>query len=389
MDVRTAFFGLLLAILGYIGVLMVFPLLPYVIAAALLAFVLYPSQRRLEARLESTHLEGWLGTKLVALGLTGFALVGAIVPIAIFSVILFRTVVGFLTNVDGPTAFDQFESFLIDVGIDPTYIGDLEAELGEEFQEELLTDGIDLLTGELLRLVNTSIEMGLGLLVLVFLLYYLLVDGDRFVAWLGAIAPLEDHVRVRLFDEVNVVTWAVIKSHVLVALVEGVLAGIGLWVVGIPNVAFWTMVMVVVAFLPAIGVWLVWGPAVGYLFLIGEPLLGGLLLVYGITVLSVVDNYLRAVFVDMGSGLHPAVVLVGVIGGIYLFGIMGLFIGPVILGVFKAALNVFGEAHGSLEATSTQAGGTADTNAPGSSDATPTGLESRPDPDPDLEPDSN
>ncbi len=348
MNVRTAFFGLLLAILGYIAALMVLPLFPYVVAACLLAFVLFPSQRRLEGRLASTPLEDRIASKLVALALTGFALVAAIIPLAVFSVILLQTVASFVNDFDGPAAVEALQEIALDLGFDDV-AENIDEQLFSNVEEEVLTDVVDFLVGELLRLVNMSVEMGLGLLVLVFLLYYLLVDGDTFVAWVGHVAPLESSVRDELFDEVNVVTWAVIKSHVLVALVEGILGGIGLWLVGVPNVAFWTMVMVIVSFLPAIGVWFVWGPAVGYLLLTGEVGAGVLLLLYGIAVLSVVDNYLRAIFVDRRSGLHPAVVLIGVIGGIYLLGIMGLFIGPVLLGVFKAALNVFGEAYGDLD----------------------------------------
>ncbi len=83
-----------------------------------------------------------------------------------------------------------------------------------------LSNAAELALLELLSLVNTSIEMGLGLIVFVFLLYYLLADGETFVVWLREVVPLEEEVR-GLFAEINVVTWAVIKSHVLVAIVEG------------------------------------------------------------------------------------------------------------------------------------------------------------------------
>jgi len=95
-----------------------------------------------------------------------------------------------------------------------------------------------------------------------------------------------------------------------------------------------------------IGVWLVWAPMVVYLIVVGDPVAAALLLAYGIAVLSVVDNYLRAIFVDRGSGVHPAIVLVGVLGGIYLLGIMGLFLGPILLALFKASVTVFDRTHG-------------------------------------------
>ncbi|QFU81217.1 AI-2E family transporter [Natronorubrum aibiense] len=332
MDVRTAFFALLLVVLGVIATLMIAPLLQYVLAAALLAFVLYPAYERLRPR---------LGPRPSALLLTGFTIGAVLVPLLVISVVILQTLISFLNSVDGTFVLETVRELArTELGLEADQFAALEAAVLTEV-ESSLSSAIELAVLELIGLVNTSVEMGVGLIVFVFLLYYLLVDGQRFVDWLGDVAPIDAAVREELFEEVSVVTWAVIYSHVLVAVVEGLLGGIGLYLLDVPNVAFWTITMIVVSFLPAIGVWLVWGPAVGYLVLVNEPFSAAVLLLYGVTVLSVVDNYLRAIFVDRGSGLHPAVVIVGVIGGIYLLGIMGLFLGPVLLAVFKAGLNVF------------------------------------------------
>ncbi|WP_436344597.1 AI-2E family transporter [Natronorubrum sp. FCH18a] len=332
MDVRTAFFALLLVVLGAIATLMIAPILQYVMAAALLAFVLYPAHDRLKPR---------LGPRLSALALTGFAIVAAVVPLLVISVVVLQTVVSFLNGFDEEHAVETARGIAIDdLGLEIDHVEAIEAAILTEV-ESSLSDAVEIALLELVGLLNASIEMGLGLIVFVFLLYYLLVDGPALVAWLSEVAPIDPHVRDELLEEVSTVTWAVIYSHVLVAVVEGLLGGLGFYLLGVPNVAFWTVIMIVVAFLPAIGVWLVWGPAVGYLAATSGPWPAVALLIYGVAVLSVVDNYLRAVFVDRGSGLHPAVVIVGVIGGIYLLGIMGLFLGPVLLAVFKAGLNVF------------------------------------------------
>ncbi len=333
MDVRTTFFALLLVVLAGATTLMIAPLLQYVLAAALLAFVLHPVHDRLEDR---------IGTRSSAFVLTAVAIVGTIVPILYLSVIVLQTTVSFLNEFDEGILIETVRESALEIGVEEQMVTAAEQQAVEEL-EDSLASAIELVLLELISLLNASIRMSLGLLVLVFVLYYLLVDGSTFVAWLADVAPLEDGVRDRLFEEVDVVTWAVIQSHVLVALVEGLLGGLGFYLLGVPNVAFWTVLMIVVSFLPAIGIWLVWGPAVAYLVVTGDPLAAVGLLVYGLVVLSVVDNYLRAIFVDRESGLHPAVVLVGVIGGIYLLGIMGLFLGPVILAVFKAGLNVFNE----------------------------------------------
>ncbi|ELY51175.1 AI-2E family transporter [Natronolimnohabitans innermongolicus] len=357
MDVRTAFFALLLVLLGAIATLMIAPLLQYVLAAALLAFVLYPAYERLEPI---------LGPRLSALSLTGFAIVAAVVPLLIISVVVLQTVVSFLNGFDETAVLETARTLAEDdLGLEAEHVDAVEATVVTEV-ESSLSEAVELVLYELIGLLNTSVEMGLGLIVFVFLLYYLLLDGATLVTWLGDVAPIDPHVRDELVEEVSVVTWAVMYSHVLVALVEGLLGGLGLYLLGVPNVAFWTVIMIVVSFLPAIGVWLVWGPAVGYLAMTDGVVAAAFLLIYGVTVLAVIDNYLRAIFVDRGSGLHPAVVVVGVIGGIYLLGIMGLFLGPVLLAVFKAGVNVFSRV----------------VDDAGATDDSTTGFE----PDPDSEP---
>ncbi|QSW99535.1 AI-2E family transporter [Haloterrigena alkaliphila] len=332
MDSRTAFFALLLVVLGVITTLLIAPLLQYVMAAALLAFVLYPAYERLEPR---------FGSRPAAILLTGIAIVAAVVPLLVLSLVVLDTAVSFLTDFDAERAIETVRGVAEDdLGLESQQIDAIETAIHTEV-ETSLSSAAELALGELMRLVNASVEMAIGLAVFVFLLYYLLVDGDEFVAWLGDVAPLDPHVRDELFEEVQTVTWAVIYSHVLVAIVQGGLGGLGFVLLGVPNAAFWTVIMVLVSFLPAIGVWLVWAPAVGYLTTIGEPVAAALLLAYGLTALALVDNYLRAIFVDRGSGLHPAAVIIGVIGGIYLLGIMGLFLGPVLLAMFKAGVNVF------------------------------------------------
>ncbi|NKE34868.1 AI-2E family transporter [Natronococcus sp. JC468] len=359
MDVKTTFFALLLLSLAAVTTLILAPLLQYVLGAALLAFVLYPAHERLERR---------IGGRPSALVLTVVAVVAAVIPILYLSVVTVQTVFSFLNRFDETAAVETASEWAIQLGIDPELIATTRARLLAEVNGAF--DGaVDVALGEVVGLLDAGVRMGLGLLVLVFLLYYLLADGRTFVRWLAAVAPLEDEVRDELFAEVDVVTWAVIKSHVLVAVVEGLLGGIGFYLLGVPNAPFWTIVMVVVSFLPAIGVWLVWGPAVAYLLMTTGPLPAVALLLYGLSVLSVVDNYLRAIFVDRRTGLHPAVVLIGVVGGIYLLGIMGLFLGPVLLAVFKAGLNVFNETALTTDDLRLEGAGTELANAePGTAD---------------------
>jgi predicted PurR-regulated permease PerM len=91
---------------------------------------------------------------------------------------------------------------------------------------------------------------------------------------------------------------------------------------------------------PLVGAIPVWGGAVVYLYLTDEPLLAVGLFVYSVVVVGLTDDYLRPFAVDRYAKLNPAVILLGILGGAYAFGVMGLFFGPVILGALKATLRV-------------------------------------------------
>jgi predicted PurR-regulated permease PerM len=135
-------------------------------------------------------------------------------------------------------------------------------------------------------------------------------------------------------------TRSILKGHVLVAIIEGLLGGIALFIAGVPGAAFWTFIMIIMSFIPVIGAFVVWLPAAIYMLVFVDPLRGIFILVYGFTIVSPSDSLLRPYLVDKKAGIHPAAVLIGVLGGVYVFGAIGLFIGPIILGFTKTMVEV-------------------------------------------------
>ncbi|SDY87527.1 protein of unknown function DUF20 [Halopenitus persicus] len=137
--------------------------------------------------------------------------------------------------------------------------------------------------------------------------------------------------------------WGGLFGHVFVALVQAVVAGVGLAVAGVPSAVFWTAVMVVLAMVPLVGTIPIWGGAAGYLYPTGKPAFAVGLLVYSVIIVGLTDDYLRPFAVNRYAKLNPAVILLGILGGGYAFGVMGLFFGPVVLGALKATLRVSSE----------------------------------------------
>lgn len=326
MDARRGTFVLLLAVLGVLVALFVRPFFTYVVGAALLSFVLYPAHRRLAPAVGERP-----SAALLVLG----AVVAVVLPVVAMLAVVASEAAALANNLGGAPTL---------AAIEDTIRGTIGVSVDLEPRLRALVERVaDAVAGQGPELVSAGVHFLIGVMLLVFLLYYLLVDGDAFVAWLADVVPLDDAVWTELREEVRRTTWAVLKGHVFVAIAQGALAGIGLFAAGIPNAAFWTLVMIFLGFLPIVGVPLVWGPAAVYLVATGRVVAGGLLALYGLTLVAAVDDYLRALLVDRGSSIHSAVILLGALGGVYAIGAMGLFLGPIVIGLFKAALEVFDE----------------------------------------------
>ena len=324
MNLSRGYLLALFLIVAYLSWQLVTPFLQYVLGAILIAFVLYPLQGRLENYVSST---------IAAFTLVLLAVVGFVVPFVVVAVAVADDVANILQDID-PEALQLAEiedRIAEETGFD---IDTTEQLAGSA--EQIGTMLLEQTTAWFSALTHALIGLGLML----FVLYYLLKQGDDLMAWLHEMTPLPDDVQDDLYTELSEVMWAVLAGHVLIAVVQGVIAGLGLFATGIPNAAFWTFVMVILALIPLIGAFLVWGPAVGYLLLTGEPVLAVALAIYSITIVGVSDDYLRPIVVDRYAEINPAIIILGVLGGVYAFGIMGLFFGPVILGALLAVVDV-------------------------------------------------
>lgn len=329
--------GVLLGLIAALSVLsfqLVQPYLSFIIGALLLAYVLSPLQRRLETRVRSTTAAAILVT---------VATLAVLLPFIALIITVAGEAITIAQNLAAGDILGQLEAPEAWLNAQLTGEVDLASEIAtrlEGLAETVLGTAPDLVAS------LTHLSIGLGLAV--FLLFYLLRDGDRLVGWLQAMTPLPQSVQTKLYDRVDDMTRAVLLGHVLVAIIQGSIAGIGLLVVGFSNVLFWTVLMILLSLLPFIGTFLIWGPAAVYLLSTGQMLSGSFLFIYGTIVVGVSDEYLRPVIVDRYAEISPAVIVVGVIGGLSAFGVMGLFIGPIIVGALKATIEVFDEQYDQL-----------------------------------------
>lgn len=331
MNKEQGFFLLVLALSALFSLILILPFLQYILAAIILAYTLYPVNAKVEP---------YLGRRLAPIVVIFVGIIVVMLPVIYITRVLTQDLIALSRGETGLNTAD-IEAAILDATGQEVDITESLSTLGTEL--------LNVLFGNFTVVISTGVTLLIGAALAVFLVYYLLRDGGRFVAWLIDVVPMSNDVCGRIIDRVDRTAWGVIIGHLFVAIVQGLVGGIGLFVTGIPNVVFWTFVMIVLALLPIFGAFLVWAPAAAYLFIVGQVAGGIFLFLYGLIVISTIDNYLRPIVIDREAHLNPAVIIIGVFGGLYTIGMTGLFIGPIVLAVLVAMITAFDEEYDALQ----------------------------------------
>jgi predicted PurR-regulated permease PerM len=178
---------------------------------------------------------------------------------------------------------------------------------------------------------------------MLYLLFFVLRDGNLMIQQLHQAIPLPDDQERRLFSKFAEVSRATIKGTLVIGLLQGFLGGLMFAILGIEGAVFWGVVMVILSVLPAIGAGLIWGPAAIYLIVTGEWGKGVFLIVYGALLIGLVDNFLRPILVGRDTKMPDYLVLFSTLGGLSLFGITGFVLGPIIAALFLAVWQIYAE----------------------------------------------
>lgn len=177
--------------------------------------------------------------------------------------------------------------------------------------------------------------------IMLYSMFFLLLDGKALLIKVLHYLPLESKDENRLLDRFTSVTRATIKGTFLIGALQGTLAGIAFAFVGISEAVFWGAMMAVLSVIPSIGSALIWAPASMILIFSGEPVKGWGLLIFCGVVVGSVDNILRPILVGKDAKLHELMILFGTLGGIIMFGMVGIIIGPIIASLFVTVWEIY------------------------------------------------
>ena len=182
----------------------------------------------------------------------------------------------------------------------------------------------------------------LNLFVMLYAMFFFFRDGKKIVGKIFYYMPLSHVDEMLLLERLTSVTRATIKGTLVIGIIQGALAGLGFWVAGIDGSAFWGTIMAVLSIVPGIGAALVWVPAVIYLYIVGETLTATLLLAWCTAVVGTIDNILRPMLVGKDAKMPDLLILIGTLGGLFLFGPIGFIVGPIVCGLFLTIWEIYG-----------------------------------------------
>lgn len=185
--------------------------------------------------------------------------------------------------------------------------------------------------------------LGLMLRLFIFLmaLFYFLVEGTKIRKAVIRLSPLLDKDDENIFSSLERTINSVVKGTLIVAVVQGMMASLGYTLFGVPNPLLWGVTTSIAALVPGVGTSLVIFPCIVYLFITGHLFQAAGLLVWGLTAVGLIDNFLGPRLMGSGAQLHPLAILISVLGGISLMGPAGIFLGPLLLSLLLALFNVY------------------------------------------------
>ena len=323
------------AIALYLCWLMLRPFVGVLTWAAVLVIVFYPVYERLLERTKRPAMSAVLACLLVV------AMILA--PITFLTVAVINELAGVTQNLQANVAS------LLDPNSPMTgpvlrWIGqyiDVEQLRSQQFVLDHLKGMSGTIVGRTLGIVGGALGILIEIFFVIFTMYYLFRDGQRITRALPDVLPLEREQSERIFARTRDVISASVYGVLVVAAIQGALGGLAFWALGIPSAIVWAVVMTLLSMIPMAGAFIVWIPAAIFLAVTGHWIKAVLLTVWGALVIGTIDNFLRPKLVGGKAKLHELFIFFSVLGGLQVFGVVGVVLGPVVLAITIALLDVF------------------------------------------------
>lgn len=329
----VALVAVLLAAL-YVCWLMFQPFFNVLLWAAVLSVVFYPMHRRILERTKKPSLAAACSTLLVILLI--------LLPVTFITVAVVR-------ELSGAAAAFQASDRTWENSMPPGIVWlldrvgqyvHIDRESARTFLIERMQTWGTALAASTLVVVGGAVGAIAQMLLVVFTLFYFFRDGDRIRHAAYEMVPLQRVQWTDIIARTREVIGATVYGVLAISAIQGVLGTFIFWVLGLPSPLLWGVVMFFLSMIPMAGAFLVWVPAAIYLALTGAYVKAGILVVWGVLVIGSIDNVLSPRLVGRRASLHELLIFFAVLGGLQVFGVLGLVLGPVVVAMTLALIEM-------------------------------------------------
>jgi predicted PurR-regulated permease PerM len=320
------------------------PFIEVVLWAIVLVIVFFPVHKRIESRLGSPGWSAMLSCLIVILVI--------LVPLTLLTFAVVNELSHFAqllqSKPDDANAAGASAAGLLDpnspyVGPVLRWLGQY-VDVGQMASQEFIAERMKGVSGAIaartLGFVGGAVGFVVEVFFVIFTMYYLFRDGDRLRAAAKNFVPLSEEKAHEIFKRTGEVIFASVYGVLVIAVIQGLLGGLAFWTLGLPSPLLWGVVMTFLSMIPMAGSFIVWVPAAIYLGLAGHWGKALILAAWGTFIIGTVDNFLRPKLVGERTRLHELLVFFSVLGGLQVFGVLGLVLGPVIVAITIALLDV-------------------------------------------------
>ncbi len=340
------FFLILFALVIIASVITIWPLITTLLTSILVAYVFYPVYKFLYEK------TGWKNISSLIICILIFLIV--VVPVSFIA----NTFIHESTNLNLLVRQKLLTGNLFDLKCndEPTFFCTLsrnwQSFISDPDVRFYFDDTVNKITNAFVAWVSKFViqlpTFMIQTFVFFFLLFYFFRDGYMIMQKIKEYIPLKKVHQKNILNRFGSVTKALVYGHIITAMIQGLAGGIGFFIFGVKGPIFWGFIMGLLALLPIGGAAIVWVPA-GLLQILlgadtGQDMLiwkGLGLLIYGLLFISTIDNFIRPKIIGHHAEIHPAIILLGLIGGIVVFGPVGLFIGPLILALLLTFIEIY------------------------------------------------
>lgn len=327
--IHTIVFLILLGAGLVVTILLLKPFFTVLVLAAIVSIMLQPIKRLLSKHIASPNL---LATSMLV-----SLLVIVIAPIIIFGQVITQEALDAYQDIrDGNSIWTQSDLLQYLPPNAVAFINDLTIDVG---------GFINRAAGTVAESVSSLISNVAGFLFSVFIFFFItfffLRDGEVLAAWLQDILPLPGDDEKKIFDRIVESVHAVVTGSFFLATIQGIVAMVGFFIFGVPLPVLWGLVAMIAALVPNLGTSLVLVPVIIYLILSGHVLAAGGMAIWGVLAVGLIDNFLGPKIISSRVKIHPLLVFLSVLGGLQLFGIIGFLLGPIVMAVVLAMIDIY------------------------------------------------